>query len=69
MINDDRFIMGSMDHWEFGLDNTGNLLVKTNIEQDLVRGRPGDPGRPLSGDNPGGWRGPVLIPADDPGQD
>jgi len=36
MINDDRFIMGSMDHWNFGTDNTGDLLKKENM-LDLVR--------------------------------
>ena len=35
MINDDRFIMGSMDHWNFGQDNTGDLMVRENME-DLV---------------------------------
>jgi len=36
MINDDRFIMGSMDHWNFGADNTGDLLKRENM-LDLVR--------------------------------
>lgn len=36
MINDDRFIMGSLDHWNFGVDNTGNLLMRENMEH-LVR--------------------------------
>ena len=33
MINDDRFIMGSLDHWNFGVDNTGNLLNRDNMEK------------------------------------
>jgi len=33
MINDDRFIMGSLDHWEFGEDNTGDLMNRANLEQ------------------------------------
>ena len=33
MINDDRFIMGSLDHWNFGVDNTGNLLSRENMEK------------------------------------
>ena len=39
MINDDRFIMGSMDHWDFGLDNSGNLLDKANMEQLVKRSK------------------------------
>jgi len=31
MINDDRFIMGSIDNWHFGKDNTGNLMEKANM--------------------------------------
>jgi len=31
MINDDRFIMGSLKNWYFGKDDTGNLLDKTNM--------------------------------------
>jgi len=33
MINDDRFLLGCLDHWEFGVDNTGNLLDIKNVEK------------------------------------
>ena len=36
MINDDRFIMGSLDHWEFGEDNTGDLMNRANLEQQVA---------------------------------
>jgi hypothetical protein len=26
LIKDDRFILQALDHWDFGLDNTGNLM-------------------------------------------
>jgi len=31
MINDDRFIMGSLEHWKFGVDDTGNLMTHKNF--------------------------------------
>jgi len=39
MINDDRFIMGSLDNWHFGEDNTGNLMDKANMLSLLERAR------------------------------
>ena len=36
MINDDRFLLGCLDHWEFGVDNTGNLLDIKNMEKIKV---------------------------------
>ena len=39
MINDDRFIMGSMDHWNFGRDNTGDLMRKENMEELVERSK------------------------------
>jgi len=45
MINDDRFIMGSLDNWHFGGDNTGNLLDKENMNSLLERaGKLGESG-------------------------
>ena len=38
MINDDRFLMGCLDHWEFGVDNTGNLLDLKNMDRIKVSG-------------------------------
>ncbi|XP_048776785.1 cap-specific mRNA (nucleoside-2'-O-)-methyltransferase 2-like isoform X2 [Ostrea edulis] len=32
MIDDDRFIKGSVDYWYFGEDNTGNLMDISNYE-------------------------------------
>jgi len=31
MINDDRFIMGSLENWEFGSDDTGDLMKTRNL--------------------------------------
>jgi len=39
MINDDRFILGSLENWEFGVDNTGDLMEPTNLEQLVARCR------------------------------
>lgn len=33
MIDDDRFVSGSYGNWDFGVDNTGNLMSWQNIEQ------------------------------------
>jgi len=45
MINDDRFIMGSLNNWHFGEDNTGNLLDKANMASLLERtGKLGESG-------------------------
>lgn len=33
MINDDRFILGCLDNWEFGPDNTGDIMKMTNLDQ------------------------------------
>ena len=32
MINDDRFILPTLDNWTFGLDNTGNILEPLNLK-------------------------------------
>lgn len=33
MINDDRFILGCLDNWEFGVDNTGDLMNINNLNK------------------------------------
>ena len=33
MINDDRFILGCLDNWEFGVDNTGDLMNIRNLDK------------------------------------
>jgi len=33
MINDDRFLLGCLDHWEFGQDNTGDLMNINNLNK------------------------------------
>jgi len=35
MINDDRFIMGSLEHWTFGCDDTGDLMRHKNLRKLL----------------------------------
>lgn len=32
MIDDDRFIFSTLDCWYFGVDNTGNIMDKLNIQ-------------------------------------
>lgn len=45
MINDDRFIMGSLNNWHFGEDNTGDLMDKANMTSLLERtGKLGESG-------------------------
>jgi len=39
MINDDRFIMGSLDNWHFGEDNTGNLMDQANMTSLVERAK------------------------------
>ena len=50
MINDDRFIMDSLNKWHFEEDNTGNLLDKANMTSLLERtGKLGESGRSCDG--------------------
>lgn len=32
MLDDDRFIVETIDHWCFGKDNTGNIMKKENVQ-------------------------------------
>lgn len=41
VINDDRIIMHTLDHWEFGPDNTGNIF-NVDLVEDLIRKTPAD---------------------------
>ena len=31
MINDDRFIFHTLNNWDFGIDDTGNLIEFANL--------------------------------------
>jgi len=44
MINDDRFIMGSLDNWFFGEDDTGDLLARENADKLVGRAREAEGG-------------------------
>merc|ERR1719494_340417 len=44
MINDDRFIMGSLDNWFFGEDDTGDLLDKRNADKLVDKAREAEGG-------------------------
>jgi len=44
MINDDRFIMGSLDNWFFGEDDTGDLLARKNADKLVGRAREAEGG-------------------------
>ena len=33
MINDDRFILGCLENWEFGVDDSGDLMKIQNLEK------------------------------------
>ena len=37
MINNDRFIIGTLDHWDFGDDNTGDLMRQENLAKLIDR--------------------------------
>jgi len=39
MVNDDRFIMSSLNNWHFGEDDTGDLLVKENMSSLVERAK------------------------------
>ena len=43
LIDDDRLIFHTMDdenHWNFGIDNTGNLMSQANIDYYISHFRP-----------------------------
>lgn len=37
MINDDRFIMKTLQNWDFGVDYTGNLMDVKNLDHLVAR--------------------------------
>lgn len=42
LIDDDRLIFHTMDdnHWDFGIDNTGNIMSEMNINYYIARFQP-----------------------------
>ena len=42
MIGDDRFISNTLKHWDFGFDDTGNIMEWCNVESMLKNKKPHD---------------------------
>ncbi|XP_043674264.1 cap-specific mRNA (nucleoside-2'-O-)-methyltransferase 2-like isoform X1 [Vespula pensylvanica] len=42
MINDDRFIIHTLNHWCFGKDNTGNLMDLKNLDELVKKAKVND---------------------------
>lgn len=43
MINDDRFILHTLDYWEFGRDQTGDMFKLDNIDEIIAMSKNLDP--------------------------